>query len=94
MTCIFNDAAIWATIDRYFPDRTQAIAAHEVAFGVSISRSGKNVLELAAVGVPMDIVDMDALEQAVMTEYVLPVLCTDEWVMPPGAMRGTACGAP
>lgn len=95
MTCIFNDATIWATIGRYFPARTQAIADHEIAFGVSISRSGKNVLELAAIGTPMTIVDMDALEQAVMTEYVLPVLCgSDEWIMPPGAMRGAACGAP
>ena len=93
-TCIFNDAIIWATINHYFPAKATAIANYEIQFGVSISRSGKNVLELAAMAQPMEITDMEALEQAGKTEYTLPVLCSGEWTMPIGAMKGTACGAP
>ncbi len=96
MTCIFNDAVTLATIGHYFPERLKLLLHYETAFGVTISRSGKTVQELAASATAMVIEDHAALEQAMQTEYTLPVFVPQGqvWTMPAGAMTGRACGAP
>jgi len=94
MTCIFNGPRIWATINRYFPDRTQPIAQYEEQFGTTIARSGQNVLQVAATARPFEIEDLEALAQATQSEYTLPVLTSaSEWKMPVGAFGSEGCGS-
>lgn len=40
----------------------------------------------------LEITDMAALEQALSTEYTLPII-TDNWQMPKGAFGMEGCGA-
>jgi 3'-phosphoadenosine 5'-phosphosulfate sulfotransferase (PAPS reductase)/FAD synthetase len=95
MTCIYNGPRIWATINRYFPQRAQTIAGYEDRFGVTISRQRLNVIDLGATAQPFEIHDLAALEQAGQVDYRLPVLAPqgEVWVMPPGAFGSEGCGA-
>lgn len=95
MTCIYNGPRVWATINRYFPKRADAIAAYEDKFGTTISRNRINVLDLGATARPFDIQDMEALEQAYTSDYFLPVRVPEgqPWVMPAGAFGRDGCGA-
>ncbi|ENN6469951.1 phosphohydrolase [Vibrio vulnificus] len=94
-TCIFNGDAIFATLLRYFPERVEQIAEYEARFGVTISRTGKNVLERAKAGRPFDIDDVEALDQASRSEYTLPIFTPEgqKWKLPPGAFATEASGA-
>jgi len=95
MTCIFNSHRIWATIAVYFPERACGIADYEDRFGSTISRKKLNVLELAAQSRPLEIDDLEALEQAMQTDYKLPVFLpeSETWKMPPGAFGTEGCGS-
>lgn len=94
MTCIFNSARIWATIAHYFPERARKIAGYEERFGKTISRGKITVLQQAAGARPMEIDDIEALEQALKRDYTLPVRLgpADKWVMPTGAFGNEGCG--
>lgn len=92
--CIFNGPKIWSTLAEYFPERTQRIADYEDEFGVTISRKQKNVIEVAKQSRPMEITDMDALQQSMSDKYTLPLFTTsDKWEMPAGAFSNEGCGA-
>ncbi len=95
MTCIFNQARIWATLAEYFPDRLKAINDYELEFACTISRSGKSVAELAKAAKPFQIDDEEALLQAVNERYTLPVRQSscEPWKVPAGAFRQEQCGA-
>ena len=95
MTCIYNGPRVWATIQRYFPKRAEAIAAYEDQFGTTVSRNRINVIDLGSKARPFDVHDMEALEQAYSRDYFLPVLVPDgkPWVMPAGAFGSEGCGA-
>lgn len=93
--CIYNSAAIWATIVRYFPERARVIADYEIQFGTTISRKRLNVLELAQQSKPFEIDDIEALEQALQVNYSIPVLLPEGeiWKIPTGAFGKEGCGA-
>lgn len=92
--CIFGSPKIWATLAEYFPERTQRIADYEDEFGVTISRTKQNVLEVAKKATPIEITDMAALQQAMSDTYTLPLFTTsDKWEMPAGAFGTEGCGA-
>ena len=95
MTCIYNGPRVWATINRYFPKRAEAIAAYEDQFGTTVSRNRINVIDLGATARPFEVDDMEALEQAYSREYFLPVMIPpgSQWVMPAGAFGREGCGA-
>ena len=92
MTCIYNGPAIWATLFEYFPDRANQILEYEKQFNTTISRKRLNVFEISESVRPIEITDMAALEQALSTEYTLPII-TDNWQMPKGAFGKEGCGA-
>ncbi|AQT06652.1 phosphoadenosine phosphosulfate reductase domain-containing protein [Acetobacter persici] len=93
MKCIFNDATIWATINKYFPGELDALDAYEVSFDTTIRRDKKGIMEVAKMGVPLEITDLAALRQVTQEDYTLPIFCSDgEWVQPAGAFLGTGCG--
>lgn len=52
MTCIYNGPRIWATIQRYFPKRAEAIASYEDQFGTTVSRNRINVIDLGSKAKP------------------------------------------
>ena len=83
MACIFGSANQWATIRRYAPERFEAIAAYEEAFGCTIQRTC-SVRELAERGTPYDI-DPEMLELALSETYSAEVISTGTWRLPPGA---------
>lgn len=94
MACIFNSPSIWSTLHAHFPERTQRIADYEDEFGTTISRKQQNVVELAKQARPIEITDMEALQQAMSNEYSLPLFTTsDKWEMPAGAFGTEGCGA-
>lgn len=95
MGCVFNSGRIWATINAYFPERAQAIAGYEDRFGSTISRDRINVIDLGARNAPMELTDLEALEQATRHEYTLPLFVdrVSDWVMPAGAFGTEGCGA-
>ena len=93
-TCIFNGPSIWATLHQYFPERIQRIADYEDEFGVTISRKQQNVIEVAKQARPIEITDLDALQQAMSDKYTLPLFnSSDKWEMPLGAFGKEGCGA-
>lgn len=93
MKCIFNDAAIWATLRHYFPGSLDSIAAYEDRFGTTISRDKINVIDVSKRAEPMLIDDEAALVQAAKREYTLPIIDKESaWIMPPGAFSRTGSG--
>lgn len=92
MTCIYNSPKIWATIKHYFPDRIDKIVSYENKFNTTISRKKLNVIDISNGIEPFDITDLEALTQAMQTEYILPVL-TSDWVLPMGAFSVEGCGS-
>lgn len=94
MKCIFNDAAIWATLQHHFPGSLDDIAAYEEQFGTTISRNRINVIDVSKKAEPLDIKDEEAFLQAIKREYTLSVLLDDnvQWTMPAGAFGKTGCG--
>ncbi|BBM67690.1 MULTISPECIES: phosphoadenosine phosphosulfate reductase domain-containing protein [Vibrio] len=95
MTCIFNGPKIWSTIYHHWPDRVHEIAEYEKEFGVTICRTGQNILERALSTSPLEIDDSEALAQAMDTEYKLPLFNKPEenWELPPGAFASESAGA-
>lgn len=94
MKCIYNNATIWATINKYFPEDLDAILGYEMEFQTTIHRSRKNVYQLASTAEPLEIEDLEALDQARRKEYTLPVFVDEkDWKMPAGAYRTEGCGA-
>ncbi len=95
MTCIFNSAAIWATLQRYFPDRVRPIARYEDEFKSTISRQRINVLDLSSTAEAFRITDLEALAQADKCEYTLPIFTPEgqEWQLPAGAFGKEGCGS-
>jgi len=93
-TCIYNTPRIWATIRRYFPEKLAPIARYEADFGVTISRSKRSVIHIAQEARPFEITDLEALQQAMTSEYTLPILATTpaDWKLPPGAFAKEGCG--
>lgn len=92
MTCIYNSPAIWSTIQEYFPERSKPIYDYENEFGCTVSRQKINVLNLASKADPIDIQDLEALKQARLSDYILPVF-TSNWVLPIGAFGKEGCGS-
>lgn len=94
-TCIFSSPRIWATLARYFPERAATIEQYERYFGTTISRSGQTVLEIAARARPLEIMDMEALDQATREDYTLPFFVApgEAWKLPAGAFQKEGCGA-
>lgn len=93
MRCIFNDAVIWATLRYYFPGSLQTIADYEQRFGTTISRNRLNVLDVSHQAQPLKVDDIEALDQAMRSEYTLPVIQKNgEWKLPAGAFAKTGCG--
>lgn len=92
MTCIYNSPKIWATIKHYFPERIKSIVGYEKQFQTTISRKKLNVVDISADIEPFDIVDMEALSQAMKTEYTLPIF-TNNWQLPLGAFSAEGCGS-
>lgn len=95
MTCIYNSPVIWATIHKYFPERSRAIRDYEQKFDTTVSRKRINVVDLGLTADAIDITDMEALSQARQREYELPVFYgrDSEWKMPSGAFGKEGCGA-
>ena len=92
--CVFISSRIWSTLHAHFPERTQRIADYEDEFGTTISRKQQNVVELAKQARPIEITDMEALQQAMSNEFTLPLFTTsDKWLMPAGAFGTEGCGA-
>jgi len=92
--CIYNHGSIWATMKKYFRERFEKVLNYEKQFNTTISRSKKNIDELAALNKPLEISDSAALAQAQQSEYVLPIFChPDDWEMPVGAFRSEGCGS-
>lgn len=92
-TCVFNSPTLWATLQRYFPERLEPIHALEREFGVTIHRSGAPISTIAAQHAPLEIRDAAALEQATRSTYSLPIRTPESsaWRLPPGAFgRDTA----
>lgn len=92
MTCIYNSPKIWATIKHYFPERIERIVSYENKFNTTISRKKLNVVDISDGIEPFDITDLEALTQAMQTEYTLPVL-TSDWKLPVGAFSIEGCGS-
>lgn len=92
MTCIYNSPKIWATIFEHFPERAHQISNYEKEFNTTISRKRLNVFEISENVAPIEMTDLVALEQALRTDYTLPIV-TDHWVMPKGAFGTEGCGA-
>lgn len=92
MTCIYNSPTIWATIFEHFPDRGNQILEYEKKFDTTISRKRLNVFEISENVKPIEVTDLVALEQALKSEYTLPII-TDNWQMPKGAFGTEGCGA-
>lgn len=94
-TCIYNGPRVWATLRNYFPEKLEPIASYEREFGVTISRSRRSVITIAQEARPFEITDLEALQQAMQTEYRLPILAENEalWKLPPGAFAKEGCGS-
>lgn len=93
MKCIFNDPTIWATLREHFPGSLDDIAAYEDRFGTTIHRSRIPIKDVSRQAEPLSIQDTEALDQALRTEYTLPVRSEpDEWFMPTGAFSRSGCG--
>ncbi|CAM5563918.1 phosphoadenosine phosphosulfate reductase domain-containing protein [Eoetvoesiella caeni] len=95
MTCIYNGPRIWATIQKYFPHRIRPIAQYENQFKTTISRQKINVLTVANTAEPVQINDLEALEQAHKGHYMLPVVqpAGQKWVLPSGAYGSEQSGS-
>lgn len=91
-TCIYNSPTIWATIHEYFPERAKTIAQYEKEFNCTISRKKIDVLGLASNAEPIKIQDIEALEQAKVKDYFLPIF-TSKWELPIGAYGKEGCGS-
>lgn len=94
-TCIYNSPAIWATINKYFPERGRRIAGYEKEFNCTISRKLINVIDLGATAPAFEIDDLEALQQASQRNYVLPIFTPEgqSWQLPKGAFGSEGCGS-
>lgn len=93
MKCIFNDPTIWATLRQHFPGSLDAIAEYEQRFGTTIHRKKIPIKDLSRQAEPLEIQDTEALEQAMRTEYTLPVRSEPgAWGLPKGAYSRSGCG--
>jgi 3'-phosphoadenosine 5'-phosphosulfate sulfotransferase (PAPS reductase)/FAD synthetase len=90
-TCIFGSPNQWATIRALYPDRFEAIATREEAFGVTIKR-GRTVRQQADRGTPYAaaLARPELAAMADRDEWTLPIV-QDPWSLPAGAY-GEAVG--
>ncbi|EBD7222952.1 phosphohydrolase, partial [Salmonella enterica] len=95
MTCIYNSQRIWSTIRHYWPERAGKIAQYEQTFGVTVSRKKIDVIDLGSAVAPIQISDVEALEQVSREDYTLPIFVPEgqKWVLPGGAFGREACGS-
>ena len=95
MTCIYNSQRIWSTIRHYWPDRAGKIAQYEQTFGVTVSRKRIDVMDLGSAVAPIQISDVEALEQVSRDDYTLPIFVPEgqKWFLPGGAFGREACGS-
>lgn len=93
--CIFSSDRVLATINEHWPERILEVADYENQFGVTIARSGKNVLERATSSTPFVIDDVEALQQSFQKEYALPIFVPDNkiWTLPKGAFSTESSGS-
>ncbi|MDW2007603.1 hypothetical protein R7P37_19350 [Vibrio sp. 431] len=93
--CIFSSDRVLATINEYWPEKILEVADYEDEFGVTIARSGKNVLDRATSTTPFIIDDEEALQQSFQKEYTLPIFVPDDkiWTLPKGAFSTESSGA-
>lgn len=85
MTCIFGNAAQWASVKDIAPERFEKIAKYEEEFGKTIQRK-KSVRELAAEGESFIPADAELREIAIGKTYGESVKTAD-WQMPVGAFK-------
>ncbi|EJE80851.1 hypothetical protein ECO9455_11631 [Escherichia coli O111:H11 str. CVM9455] len=80
-----------------FPIRERAgkIAQYEQTFGVTVSRKKIDVIDLGSAVAPIQISDVEALEQVSREDYTLPIFVPEgqKWVLPGGAFGREACGS-
>lgn len=88
-TCIFGNAAQWASAARVLPGQVQAVASAEAASGLTIKRN-KSVPQLLSEGRPYAHITPELAQLAASTVYPLPIHM-DPWQLPPGAY-GDSCG--
>jgi len=93
MKCIFNDPTIWATLRHYFPGSLDDIAEYEKRFSTTINRNRISIVDVSKKAAPLQVNDVEALEQAFRREYALPVIqAVERWALPAGAFARTGCG--
>lgn len=88
--------AYLVTIRHYWPERAGKIAQYEQTFGVTVSRKKKiDVIDLGSAVAPIQISDVEALEQVSREDYTLPIFVPEgqKWVLPGGAFGREACGS-
>ncbi len=95
MSCIFADKHQWATIRTLDPKRFAMIAEYEREFECTINRD-ESIEERAAKGAAFEQLDTETTQRAVATtrEYPASMIIVDDWKLPAGAGRATACGGP
>ncbi len=87
MTCIFGSPNQWATIQKYFPERFDAVANYEANFGVTIRRN-ESIRQTAAKGKPYAAISENShlLEVAKSKSWTLPIWVEPAtWTIPAGA---------
>ncbi len=67
----------------------------EQTFGVTVSRKKIDVIDLGSAVAPIQISDVEALEQVSREDYTLPIFVPEgqKWVLPGGAFGREACGS-
>ncbi|MDE8178046.1 hypothetical protein OIF66_22600, partial [Escherichia coli] len=78
----------WYRLVFQFPIREQT-------FGVTVSRKKIDVIDLGSAVAPIQISDVEALEQVSREDYTLPIFVPEgqKWVLPGGAFGREACGS-
>jgi len=92
MKCIFNEPAVWATLQEHFPGSLDAVQAYEDLFGTTINRNKIRILDVAKNATPLPITDEAAFIQAMHRDYVLPVIQRQGWALPKGSFSKNGCG--
>ncbi|GKR75853.1 hypothetical protein [Aeromonas caviae] len=67
----------------------------EQTFGVTVSRKRIDVMDLGSAVAPIQISDVEALEQVSRGDYTLPIFVPEgqKWFLPGGAFGREACGS-
>ena len=95
MSCIFGDKDQWASIRELDPKRFAEIFDYERKFGCTIKRNG-SVADQADKGVVFEqiVEQRDQVYRALHDAYPVDEVVVDDWKLPAGAGRASACGGP